>query len=123
MRQSNQILVVVTIIAVALIVCAWILAGSLVRVKSGEEIIRVTGSARKSIRADFITWRARIAVRGAEVGRAYQELQTDLGQLKVYLLERGVPESEIIVGATETKRFYARSPKEQQAPPEGDVEQ
>ena len=84
------------------------LARAFVRTKSEAEIIRVTGSARKPIRSDFIIWHGRVSLRAPDVALAYHDVTADLDKVKAYLLAKGVPAGEVVVSALETKTLYAK---------------
>ena len=85
------------------------LARAFVRTKSESEVIRVTGSARKPIRSDFIVWHGRVSRRAPDVALAYRDVTSDIEKVKAYLLKKGVPAEEIIVSALETKTLYVQT--------------
>src|SRR4030095_5953333 len=45
-------------LAIGLVLAAWIGAGALVRIKTQDQTITVTGSARRQIVSDAVVWRA-----------------------------------------------------------------
>ncbi len=113
-------IVVAAILALGLVICCEVLTRGLIRIKSNEEIIRVTGSARRPIRSDFIIWRGRVSLRATDVSRAYQDLKTGIDKARAYLTTKGVADSEITTSAIETKTLYAKTKRTPNAPPEDD---
>ena len=104
-----QNLLAAVVVSVSLVVCCWMLAGAVVRIKSTNEMIRVTGSARKPIRSDFIIWRGHISLRCKNVTQGYQDLKTDMDKAKRYLNASGVVDSEITTSAIEMTTLYAKT--------------
>jgi len=99
----------VTMIAAAIVLSSWILARSLVRVKSGEELIRVVGSARKPIRSDFIIWNCTVTQNAADLKTAYAQLQINVTKVKSYLVGKGVAEKEISPAAIDSKTISIKT--------------
>jgi hypothetical protein len=97
------------VIGFSLIVCAALLAQTVVRVKSANGMIHVTGSARKQIQSDFIIWKGRIVSEGPDIAAAYRSLKTSVGKTKAYLAEKGVPAKEILDTPITTHLLYAPS--------------
>ncbi|MBC7526328.1 MAG: SIMPL domain-containing protein [Chthonomonadaceae bacterium] len=97
-----------SIIVVGIIAACLTLAQALVRVKSDSEMIRVTGSARKPIRSDFIIWTGSVSRRAPDIASAYNGVTTDLDKVKAYLLKKGVKETEIILSAISTTTLYEK---------------
>ena len=96
-------IVLPSIIGLSLFGSCAVLGRALMRPRSESEMIRVTGSARKPIRSDFIIWRGRVSRRAPDVARAYRDVTGDLDKVKAYLLAKGIPAGEALVSALETK--------------------
>jgi uncharacterized protein len=100
-QGSNQV-AVAAVLGAAMVASAVILAGAVVRVKTSRELIRVTGSAQRSIESDFIIWRAAISDHATTPQQAYAQLQHDRSVFTDYLIERHVPASEIFPQSIES---------------------
>ena len=115
MRQSRSLSTVVgaVIIALALLASTAMITRSLVRIKSKDELIHVDGSARKPIRSDFIIWNGSLSQSAATIAQAYGPLQTSVGQVKAYLIAKGVPAGEILPDAVSEEPIYeqVKNPK------------
>ena len=109
-------------ISISLVLCCWILAGAVVRIKSSNEVIRVTGSARKPIRSDFIIWHGHISLRSKSISQGYQDLKSGIDKAKSYLIAKGVTDSEITTSAIETATLYAKIKKSPNSQPEDESE-
>ncbi len=112
-QRSVWSVVPAAIVSLALIVCAVLLGQTVVRVKSANETIHVTGSARKQIQSDFIIWKGRIVAEGPNIAVAYRSLKVSVEKTKAYLAEKGVPAKEILDTPIETHLLYAPPPKPQ----------
>ena len=95
------------IIAAGLIVCSVVVSRAVVRAKTGDETIRVIGSARKPIKSDLAIWRGRVARSAPTVSEAYAGLQKDVAKVNAYLVTNGVPGNEINALAIATRTLYA----------------
>lgn len=100
----------VLILAFGLFLSAWILGKSWVRGRSGDEQIRVVGSARKSIRSDYIIWSSTVTQNAVAAATAYAPLKLNVGKVKAYLLAKGIPEKEITLSAINVKTLYEATP-------------
>lgn len=99
-------LLVAVILSVGLFLSAWILGKSWVRGRVTEEQIRVVGSARKSIRSDYIIWSAGITQNAVTASAAYAPLKVNVEKVRAYLIEKGVPQNEITLDAINIKTLY-----------------
>jgi hypothetical protein len=91
-----------------------------VRVRSGDELIRVVGSARKPIRSDFIIWSSSISHDAPTIPVAYKLLMADYKDIRKYLVDKGVPEKEILSMGVEVETLYTRVKINPNLPPEKD---
>ena len=87
---------------------AVLLANSLNRVRSGNDSIRVTGSARRIVRSDYIIWTAKVRNQAATASEAYQGLQAGVAKMNAYLTAKGIPASEIFPLSITTEPLYDR---------------
>lgn len=102
-------IIAAVIIAVTLLACTLILTRGLVRVKSKDEFIRITGSAQQPIRSDFIIWTGEVSRTDKDRATAYRLLKSDMDKVQAYLVAKGVPPTEITVAAIATKTLYVKS--------------
>jgi len=110
--RNSQIIVLGVCIAVATIVSSVILSSGFLKVmKFTKEQIKVTGSATKEIRSDYIVWKGEFSRREIDLKTAYKNLEEDLGKVTTYLASKGVDEKEIIISPVDTKTVYKKNEK------------
>lgn len=95
-------------IAVALVLSAIIGAWALVRVKSSDQTIVVTGSARKRIKSDLIIWRASVSYQASELSAAYRAVSDAIPRVKQYLIGKGITEDQITISSITTQTLRGR---------------
>lgn len=94
------------VLSFAVVASAWMLSGAFVQTRSGN-VLTVTGSARKSIKSDFIIWRAIVTQRGPNQAAAYQALKPSIDKTLAYLESKGIKKEEMVVSAVSTRKLYA----------------
>jgi uncharacterized protein len=82
-------------------------ARALVRVKSEDQTIQVTGSAKRRIRSDLVVWSATISYKGDSMQSAYKALAAATPKVVGYLEHKGIKSAEIVVDAITTKPLHA----------------
>ncbi len=92
--------------AVANVVCVAILAWAYVSVKLSPKTLAVTGSARKAIVSDLVTWSGTVTTRDADLVKAYDALKVASDMVKAFLIANGIPETNITLSAISTSRRY-----------------
>ena len=98
----------------AIVGLSWIagtalLGRSFVRGRSGDDIIRVVGSARKPIKSDFIIWRGSVARTAPQMATAYAQLEADMTKVTAYLKTKGIANNEIFPQSIGTETLYQRT--------------
>jgi hypothetical protein len=78
------------------------LSGAIVRSRGADEMIRVTGSARKPIRSDFILWTGTVSYNAPTVAEAFTKLKAGTTETVAYLKSKGVADNEIVTNAIVT---------------------
>jgi hypothetical protein len=94
------------VIAIGVVVSFNILGGAIVRSRGADEMIRVTGSARKEIESDFIIWSGSVSYRANTVASAYAAVKSGMGKVQAFLKKKGVKDSEIVTMAITTSPVY-----------------
>ncbi|MDR3335195.1 MAG: SIMPL domain-containing protein [Treponema sp.] len=89
------------ILSIAVIICVSILAMSLVRIRTNQGAIAVTGSATTSFTADLIVWRGAFSKKAVTSKEAYEKLKNDTAAVKTYLTGKRVKENEIVFSSIE----------------------
>lgn len=80
---------------------------ALVRVKSDDQTIQVTGSAKRRIVSDLVVWSATVSYKGDTMQGAYKALAQALPKVVDYLKQKGIAPAQIVVSSVETKAIHA----------------
>ena len=107
-KRISSAVAVALILAVGAAVCAWILAGTFLRARRNDDMIRVVGSARKAIHSDFIIWSGSITEQAPTVAQGYTGLKAKMAIVKSYLRNKGIPLSEIEPSAISVETLYVK---------------
>ena len=94
--------------AVANVICVAILAWAFVSVKMERKTISVTGSARKLIVSDLVTWAGTVTANDADMVKAYDMLKERTDKVKAFIMAAGIPEAEITAASISTERHYRK---------------
>ncbi len=83
-------------------------ARALVRVKSDDQTIAVTGSAKRRIRSDLIVWSATVSYKGDTMQGAYKSLAQAVPKVVDYLKQKGIAADAIQVDSIVVKTLHPR---------------
>lgn len=92
--------------ALANVVCVAILAWAYLSVKLEPKTLAVTGSARKAIVSDLVTWSGAITAHDPDLVKAYDALKVSAEKVRAFLVANGIPESNITFSAIGTSRRF-----------------
>jgi hypothetical protein len=92
--------------ALANIVCVAILAWVYLTVKLEPKTLGVTGSARKAIVSDRVTWSGTITTKATNLVAAYDALKAAADKAREFLLTNGIADSEITLSSIATTRRF-----------------
>jgi uncharacterized protein len=89
-------------LSIAIITAALVSGNAIQAAKKANDVLTVTGSAKRTIRSDYITWRLSVTSERATLQQAYQETQQYTTRIKSYLREKQIPENEILLRSLES---------------------
>ena len=89
----------VLVIALAAILCFWILGTAYKYKFKSAETISVTGLAEKDFVSDQIVWTGNYSRKMLDLKSAYSLLKEDESKIRIYLKEKGVVENEMVFSA------------------------
>lgn len=93
--------------ALANVVCVGILAWAWLSVKLEPKTLAVTGSARKAIVSDLVTWTGTITTKDTNLVKAYDALKVASDKARDFLVTNGIPETNLTFSAITTcRRFH-----------------
>lgn len=93
------------ILTLGLVLSSTIVTNGIVKIKTGDKTITVTGSAKKQIKADLVTWRGSFSAQAPYTADAYAKLKVDLQKVKKYLISKGIDEKDIIISSINTSTY------------------
>lgn len=91
-------------VVLASLIFGWFYSSS----KKGDDAITVTGSAKKRITSDLVVWSAGVSSQSVQLSDAYKQLSDNIPRIKQYLLEKGIPESQMTVSSISTTTLKRR---------------
>ncbi|WP_262915343.1 SIMPL domain-containing protein [Niabella ginsengisoli] len=94
-RFQNFNLLGLALIAVALVIGAFVIAGAYKYKFKNTQTIRVTGSAGVDFTSDLIVWNGSYSRNDYDLKAAYAQLKSDENNIKSYLTRKGIKQSEI----------------------------
>ncbi len=94
--RSISRIVVAAIAGVSAVACVVITTRAYQKTRRSGEIIRVTGSARREIRSDFIIWQCTAKEERPTATAAFASLHSDTGRIVDYLKKQGIKPEEIV---------------------------
>ena len=89
-------------LSAAIVIGSFIGAGAIREVKSANDVLTVTGSAKRPIRSDYIIWRASVSSQQPTLAAAYQETKRYNTRIQSYLQQKKVPSEAISFTSIET---------------------
>ncbi|HEX8139871.1 MAG TPA: SIMPL domain-containing protein [Pyrinomonadaceae bacterium] len=96
-------------LAVALVLSSIVGAWAYTHAKQGEQVITVTGSARKRIKSDLVVWRAGVSYQATELSDAYKALSENVPKVKQYLISKGVAENQITISSISSTTLHQKT--------------
>ena len=110
-KRNNQVWVMVAaILSLGLIISAWLLSSSLVKVKTATNTITVTGSAKQQIKSDLAEWNGSFSTQSPQLMTAYTQLTESQKKVKAYLQAAGIAEKDIVFSSINTNIKYVMLP-------------
>jgi len=92
--------------ALANVICVAILAHTYLSVKLEPKTLAVTGSARKAIVSDVVTWAGTMTAKHTNLVQAYDELKSASDKVRAFIVSNGIPEGSITFSAITTSRRF-----------------
>ena len=89
-------------LALGLVLSSLIFGWFFEKSKKGDELITVTGSARKRIKSDLVVWSAAVTYQAPTLAEAYRSLSENVPRVKQYLVSKGILENEITISSIST---------------------
>ncbi len=96
-------------LAAGMVVSAFVLSGTVEKVKLANQTITVKGFAQKQVTSDVATWSGQITVRAPELVEASKKLEQDREKVIAYFEEHGVAPKNLALSGVVTMPRYKRT--------------
>jgi hypothetical protein len=93
-------------LAAGLIAASALTAGAVKNLRRADDVIEVTGSARRPIRSDIAVWRLSVTARGASVQEGSASLDAPSQRVLTFLRQNSLPDSVVTMGALVAEPIY-----------------
>lgn len=94
------------IIAVAIIVAAYLFSNAFQNRNQSADTISVTGLGKKDFVSDLIVWSGSFSKKSMILKDAYASLDSDREKIKSYLLSKGIPSNEVVFSAVNFNKDF-----------------
>jgi uncharacterized protein len=101
-RSFPQLFSGLLALAIAIVMAAFISGKAIQDAKKANDVLTVTGSAKRTISSDYITWRLSVTGEQPTLQQTYQEVQEYTARINSYLQDKQIPEGEIILKSLES---------------------
>jgi hypothetical protein len=95
-----------TIIAVSVIISAFLFSNAFQNRNQHNDTISVTGSGSKNFVSDLIVWRGSFSKKSLILKEAYAALDSDREIIKKYLVSKGLQESDLVFSAVAINKDF-----------------
>ncbi|MGI9527140.1 MAG: SIMPL domain-containing protein [Weeksellaceae bacterium] len=104
MKSLN--IITVLIVALGIIIGAYILGDAYKYKFKTKETIEVTGAGKKDFQADLIIWNANFQIKDFDLAAASQKLSADKQRIQSYLTNQGIKADEIVFSAVSIDKDF-----------------
>ncbi|MBE9047967.1 SIMPL domain-containing protein [Pleurocapsales cyanobacterium LEGE 10410] len=102
LEHFPQLFIGLAVLSFSLVVSSFIFAKAIREFKQANDVLVVTGSAKRPIRSDYIILRFSVSSQEPTTKAAYQNLKNQTESVQAYLQEQGVPDDAITLSAIQT---------------------
>lgn len=92
--------------AIANVVCVAMIVWGYMAIKLEPKTLQVTGSARKAITSDRVTWSGSFSAHDPSLVKAYEQIKAQADKVREYLVSHGIAEGDIKFSAINTDRRF-----------------
>ncbi|HEY9644441.1 MAG TPA: SIMPL domain-containing protein [Coleofasciculaceae cyanobacterium] len=102
LERFPQLFAGLAALSLALVISSVVGANAIRSIKQSNDVLVVTGSAKRPIRSDYVVWQVSISSQLPTAQAAYQELKSRTERVQRYLKDQQVPDDAITLRAIET---------------------
>lgn len=101
------------ILSLGIIISSIIVVNGISNIKTKQNIITITGSAKQQIKSDLVIWSGTYAVQSPELSTAYNLLKADTDKVRNYLRDKGIDGKGMVFTSINTVPYYGTLPNGQ----------
>lgn len=94
------------ILAIGIILSSVIVINGIGNIKTKQNTIGITGSAKKQFKSDFVVWRGTYTAQSPNLPEAYSALKTETEKVRNYLKSKGLKDANIVFNSITTIPNY-----------------
>ena len=102
LERFPQLFAGLVALSLSLVVSSFVFAQALREFKQANDVLIITGSAKRPIQSDYIILRFSVSSQKPTAQAAYQNLKGQIERVQAYLQEQQVPDAAITLGAIHT---------------------
>ena len=102
LEHFPQLFLGLAALSFSLVVSSFVFSKSIREFKQANDVLVVTGSAKRPIRSDYIILRFSLSSQEPTAKAAYQKLKSQTEKVQAYLQEQGVPNDAVTLSAIQT---------------------
>ncbi|MEZ0537734.1 SIMPL domain-containing protein [Caldicellulosiruptoraceae bacterium PP1] len=99
-------IIIALILGASLTISSAFLSKGLINLRSNQNTILVTGSAKKQIKSDLVKWTGNFSTQSKDLKEAYKTLQESHEKVKNYFLSKGLSEKDFVFSSISTITNY-----------------
>jgi uncharacterized protein len=101
------------ILSLGIIISSVIVINGIANIKSKQNVVTVTGSAKKQIKSDFVVWRGTYSAQAPMLSDVYVKLKEETDKVKNYLIGKDIDEKNIVFSSISMIQNYQTQPNGQ----------
>ncbi len=109
MKPSFASLLAAAMLAVGMVVAAWLVADGLREVHTGDRTVMVKGLAERDVKADMALWPMRFVATSNALAEAQAKIAADAATIAAFLADAGIGRDEIAVQSLEVTDLLAQA--------------
>ena len=109
LEHFPQLFAGLVVLSCSLVISAFVGSEAIREFKQANDVLVVTGSAKRPIRSDYIIVRLAVSSQGPTAQDAYQDLKRQIGQIQAYLKNQQVPDEAITLSAIQNYAIPERT--------------
>ena len=109
LEHFPQLFAGLVVLSCSLVISAFIGSEAIHEFKQANDLLVVTGSAKRPIRSDYIIVRLSVSSQGSTAQTAYQDLKRQTKQIQAYLKNQQVPDDAITLSAIQNYAIPERT--------------